>query len=48
MNLSALTIRAMSGNQVIYAAPITYEVDGKQFVSVIAGNILIAYALRQP
>lgn len=34
------------GSVQIYAAPITYEVDGKQFVSVIAGNVLVAYALR--
>jgi alcohol dehydrogenase (cytochrome c) len=34
------------GSMQIYAAPITYSVDGKQYVSVAAGNILIAYALR--
>ena len=27
-------------------APITYEVDGKQYVSVIAGNILATFGLR--
>ncbi len=34
------------GSVQIYAAPITYQVDGKQYVSVICGNILVAYALR--
>jgi alcohol dehydrogenase (cytochrome c) len=31
----------------IISAPITYEVNGRQFVSVISGNVLAAYALRQ-
>jgi glucose dehydrogenase len=35
------------GSVQIYAAPVTYQVDGKQFVSVICGNILVAYALRE-
>ena len=35
------------GSVQIYAAPITYSVEGKQYVSVIAGNVLIAYALRE-
>ena len=30
----------------IVNAPITYEVDGKQYVSVIAGNILSTFALQ--
>jgi len=30
----------------IVNAPITYEIDGKQYVSVIAGNILSTFALR--
>jgi alcohol dehydrogenase (cytochrome c) len=34
------------GSVQIYAAPITYQVDGKQFVSVICGDVLIAFALR--
>ena len=34
------------GSVQIYAAPITYQVDGKQFVSIICGNVLVAYALR--
>jgi len=29
----------------IVNAPITYEIDGKQYVSVIAGNILSTFAL---
>jgi alcohol dehydrogenase (cytochrome c) len=31
----------------IYSAPITYQVDGKQYVSIIAGNVLAAFALRE-
>ncbi len=31
----------------IVMAPITYEVDGKQYVSVIAGNVLATFALRR-
>jgi alcohol dehydrogenase (cytochrome c) len=42
----ALLWKSNLGSVQIYAAPITYEVDGKQFVSVIAGNVLLAYALR--
>jgi alcohol dehydrogenase (cytochrome c) len=34
------------GSIQIYSAPITYEVAGKQFVSIICGNVLAAYALR--
>ena len=34
------------GSMQIYSAPITYEVDGKQFVTIIGGNVLAAYALR--
>ena len=30
----------------IVTAPITYEIDGKQFVSIIAGNILSTFALQ--
>ena len=30
----------------IVNAPITYEIDGKQYVSVIAGNILSTFALQ--
>jgi hypothetical protein len=27
-------------------APVTYRVDGKQYVSVIAGHTLVTFALR--
>jgi alcohol dehydrogenase (cytochrome c) len=30
----------------IVSAPVTYMVDGKQYVSVISGNNLVAFALR--
>jgi alcohol dehydrogenase (cytochrome c) len=33
------------GGQIVMA-PVTYEVDGKQYVSVIAGHTLATYALR--
>jgi hypothetical protein len=26
--------------------PMTYQVDGRQYVAVIGGNVLVAYALR--
>ena len=29
------------------SAPITYQVDGKQFVSVIAGNVMVAFGLKE-
>ncbi len=38
--------RSTLGSVQIYSAPITYEVAGRQFVSVICGNVLAAYALR--
>jgi alcohol dehydrogenase (cytochrome c) len=41
----ALLWRASLGGQIV-APPITYEVDGKQYVAVIAGNLLATYALR--
>ena len=28
-------------------APVTFEVDGDQYVSVIAGNVLVTYGLRK-
>ena len=31
----------------IVNAPITYAIDGKQYVSVISGNILCTFALRE-
>jgi alcohol dehydrogenase (cytochrome c) len=39
--------RSTLGSLQIYSAPITYEVDGQQFVSIICGNVLAAYALRE-
>jgi len=30
----------------IVMAPVTYAVDGRQYVSVIAGNVLATFALR--
>jgi outer membrane protein assembly factor BamB len=36
------------GSNQILSAPVTYEVEGKQYVTVIAGNVLAAYALRDP
>ena len=39
--------RSTLGSVQIYAAPITYEVEGQQFVSVICGNVLAAYALSK-
>ncbi len=43
----ALLWKASLGGQIV-APPITYEVDGKQYVAVIAGNLLATYALREP
>ena len=37
--------KASLGGQIV-TAPITYEVDGKQYVSVIAGHTLVTFALR--
>jgi alcohol dehydrogenase (cytochrome c) len=37
--------RASLGGQIV-APPIAYEVDGKQYVAVIAGSLLATYALR--
>lgn len=41
----ALLWKASLGGQIV-APPITYEVEGKQYVAVIAGNLLATYALR--
>jgi hypothetical protein len=38
-------VEASLGGQIVMA-PITYEVDGKQYVSVIAGNTLVTFGLR--
>jgi alcohol dehydrogenase (cytochrome c) len=42
----ALVWKASLGGQIV-APPITYEVDGRQHVAVIAGNLLATYALRE-
>jgi hypothetical protein len=31
----------------IVMAPVTFQVDGDQYVSVIAGNILVTFGLRK-
>ena len=31
----------------IVAGPISFEVDGKQYITIAAGNSLFAYALRE-
>jgi alcohol dehydrogenase (cytochrome c) len=41
----SLLWKANLGGQIV-SGPITYEVDGKQYVAVIAGNNLVAFALR--
>jgi alcohol dehydrogenase (cytochrome c) len=41
----ALLWKAQVGGQV-GAAPISYQVDGKQYVAIAAGNVLFVYALR--
>jgi alcohol dehydrogenase (cytochrome c) len=38
--------KASLGGQIVNG-PITYQVDGKQYVTVIAGNIMTTYALRE-
>jgi glucose dehydrogenase len=37
--------KASIGGQ-ISAAPMTYEIDGKQYVAIAAGHSLFVYALR--
>ena len=43
----ALLWKSSLGSAQIFSAPITYQVDGTQFVSIICGNVLAAYALRE-
>jgi alcohol dehydrogenase (cytochrome c) len=43
----ALLWKANLGSTQIVSAPISYQVGGKQFVSVIAGNVMVAFGLRQ-
>src|SRR5262249_36152603 len=40
----ALLWKASLGGQIVMA-PITYEVDGKQYVSVISGHTLVTFSL---
>ena len=42
----ALLWRATLGGQ-IAAGPITYEVDGKQYIAIAAGHSLFTFALRE-
>ena len=35
------------GSAQILSAPITYEVEGKQYVTIICGNVMAAYGLRE-
>ena len=42
----ALLWKSSLGSMQIFSAPITYQVDGRQYVSIICGNVLAAYALR--
>jgi alcohol dehydrogenase (cytochrome c) len=44
-NTGKILWKASLGGQIV-TGPITYEVDGKQYVSVIAGSTLVAFALR--
>ena len=43
----ALLWKSSLGSMQIYSAPTTYEVDGRQFVTIIGGHVLAAYALRE-
>jgi alcohol dehydrogenase (cytochrome c) len=43
----ALLWKANLGSTQIVSAPISYQVEGKQFVSVIAGNVMVAFGLRE-
>ena len=42
----ALLWKASLGGQIV-AAPITFAVDGKQYVSVVAGHTLVTFGLRE-
>jgi glucose dehydrogenase len=41
----ALLWKASLGGQIVMA-PMTYEVDGKQYVAVISGHALVTFRLR--
>jgi alcohol dehydrogenase (cytochrome c) len=38
--------KAALGGQIVMA-PVTYEVNGRQYVSVISGNSLVTFGLRE-
>jgi alcohol dehydrogenase (cytochrome c) len=42
----ALLWKTNLGGQTV-AAPITFQVDGKQYVAIASGNALFAFALRE-
>ena len=42
----ALLWKSSFGSVQMLSGPITYEVDGRQYVATIGGNVLAAYALR--
>ena len=42
----ALLWKQNLGGEII-AGPISFEVDGKQYITIAAGNSLFAYALRE-
>jgi alcohol dehydrogenase (cytochrome c) len=43
----ALLWQVSLGSSPIRTGPITYEVDGRQYVTTIAGHVLAAFALRE-
>jgi alcohol dehydrogenase (cytochrome c) len=43
----ALLWKSSLGSVQIYSAPTTYEVEGRQFVTIICGNVLAVYGLRE-
>ena len=42
----ALLWKINLGAQIVNG-PMTYQVDGKQYVSVISGNVLVTFGLRE-
>ena len=47
VSLNQLTIvLGILGAQIVNG-PVTYQVDGKQYVSVISGNVLVTFGLRE-
>ena len=42
----ALLWKSNLGSAQILSAPTTYQVEGKQYVTIICGNVLAVYALR--